>query len=165
MISWHCKLKINPIRSTVRLKLQHCLVSLHCCTENKSVILDVKYRRHLISKYTIKPCTVYTLQIQRHTCTILSHLAQITFILSDRLCNITVEVHYAICFLPPCPLYVPCAHFSICHAQTLPCWRYLQPSSTRPRLLTHGSATGTFSSPPASARAWDSAVSSSATRC
>lgn len=143
------KHKAESIRSSVCLKLQCCLVSLHCCTENKSILLDVKHQRHRICKYSIKP-RVYSLQIQTHTCALLSHLAQITFILSDRLFNITAEVHHALCFLPPCPLYLPCALCSICHAQTLPCWRYLQPSSSvlHPApAVTPSSATGTFSPP------------------
>ncbi len=149
--------KINPIRSSIGLKLQHCLLPLHCCTENKSIILDVKQQKHC------NKSSVHALEIQTHTCTILSHQDRFTFILLDRLFNITAKVHHAFCLLPPCPL---------CPVLTSPSVISDGPAevtSSRPPLsstwpVTHCSATGNFSPPRCLCPHRDFAVSCSPTR-
>lgn len=94
------KREINPIGSTVCLKLQLCLVSLHCCTENKSI--TVKCQRHVISKYTIKPC-IYTSN------TMLGHLDWIIFALSAcvTLWNCIMLSFYFLLALFVCPVFAP----------------------------------------------------------
>lgn len=98
------KREINPIGSTVCLsvclKLQLCLVSLHCCTENKSI--TVKCQRHVISKYTIKPC-IYTLN------TMQGHLVWIIFALSAcvTLWNCIMLSFYFLLALFVCPVFAP----------------------------------------------------------